>query len=42
MFNAVYNKTVGFADAGLKARAVFIARAFGGEVTLPTFRLLRS
>lgn len=42
MINAVYNMTVGIADAGLEARALLIARAFGGDVTLPMFRLLRS
>lgn len=42
MIIAVYNLTVGSADAGLQARAVFIARAFGEGHTLPTFRLLRS
>lgn len=42
MTNAVNNMTVGFADAGLGARAQFIARASGQGVTLPAFRLLRS
>ena len=42
MTNAVYNKTIGLADAGLQARASVIARAFGKGETLPTFRLLRS
>ncbi len=42
MIKAVYNMTVGFADAGLEARALFIARASGRGVSLPTFLLLRS
>ncbi|GAB4434756.1 MAG: hypothetical protein OHK0015_24870 [Chloroflexi bacterium OHK40] len=39
---AVYNTTVGHADAGLVARAMFIARASGQGVSLPTFHQLRS
>lgn len=42
MINAVYNMTVGIADAGRQARAELIARASGKGVTLPPFRLLRS
>jgi hypothetical protein len=42
MINAVHNMTIGFADAGLGARAVIVARGFGKGETLPTFRLLRS
>ncbi len=42
MTNAVNNMTVGLADAGYQARAVFIARALGTGLSLPTFRLLRS
>jgi hypothetical protein len=38
---AVYNMTIGIADAGLQARAQ-VARGFGEGETLPTFRLLRS
>lgn len=39
---AVHNMTVGIADAGLPARARFIARAIGEGIPEPTFRLLRS
>ncbi|HMQ30160.1 MAG TPA: hypothetical protein PKD53_05500 [Chloroflexaceae bacterium] len=42
MTNAVNNMTVGQADAGLEARALFIARASARATALPTFRLLRS
>ena len=42
MTSAVYNMTVGLADAGRQARAMLIARAFGQGMPLPTFRLLRS
>lgn len=42
MINAVHNKTVGSADAGLQARALISARAFPEGVSLPTLRQLRS
>ena len=42
MTNAVYNMTIGLADAGLAARASVVASAFGKGETPPTFRLLRS
>jgi hypothetical protein len=42
MMNAVYNMTIGIADAGRAARAVLTARGFAQGRTLPTFRLLRS
>jgi hypothetical protein len=42
MITAVYNMTIGAADAGLGARATIVARGFGEGETLPTFRLLRS
>jgi hypothetical protein len=41
MMNAVYNMTIGIADAGRQARAL-TARGFAQGRTLPTFRLLRS
>lgn len=43
MTNAINNMIIGLtADAGLPARAVVVARAFGEGTPLPTFRLLRS
>lgn len=39
---AVYNKTVGSADAGLLARAMLSARALPEGGSLPTLRQLRS
>lgn len=39
---AVYNMTVGNADAGLPARATLSARALPGGGSLPTLRQLRS
>jgi hypothetical protein len=42
MIIAVYNMTIGVADAGPQARAVLTARGFGQGRALPTFRLLRS
>lgn len=42
MITAVYNMTIGAADAGLPARAKIVARGSGEGKTLPMFRLLRS